>query len=60
MAEVSLSSLRQNNLTKTIVQINDYLFIYMKFKPLDHTLQHVPHFGGVHMSRASPAHKDSP
>ena len=44
MAEVFLSFLRQNNLTKTIAQINDGLFIYMKFKAMDHALQHVPHF----------------
>ena len=31
------SSLRQNNLTKTIAQINDCLFIYMKFIAMDHT-----------------------
>ena len=29
------SSLRQNNLTKTFAQINDCLFIYMKFKAMD-------------------------
>ena len=34
----------KNNLTKTIAQINDCLFVYMKFKPIDHALQHVPHF----------------
>ena len=34
------SSLRQNNLTKTSAQLN-CLFIYMKFKAMDHTLQHV-------------------
>ena len=38
------SSLRQNNSTKTIAQINDCLFIYMKFKAISHA-QHVPHFG---------------
>ena len=37
MAEVSSSSLRQNNLTKTIEQvINDCLFILMKFDAMDH------------------------
>ena len=44
MAEVFSSSLRQNNLTKTFAQLNDCLFIYMKFKAMDHPLQHVPHF----------------
>ena len=38
------SFLHQNNLTKAIAQINDYLFIYMKFKAMDHALQHVAHF----------------
>ena len=38
-------SLCQNHLTKTIAQINDCLFIYMKFKAMDHAFQHVPHFG---------------
>ena len=34
------SFLRQNNLTKTIAQIDDCLFIYMKFKAMDHAFQH--------------------
>ena len=37
MAEVFSSSLCQNNLTKTIAQINDFLFIYMKLKAMDHS-----------------------
>ena len=44
MAEVFSSSLRQNNLTKTNAQINDCLFIYMKFETTDHAIQHVSHF----------------
>ena len=38
------SSLRQNTLTKTVAQINDCLFVYMKFKTIviDHAFQHVP------------------
>ena len=34
----------ENNLTKTIAQINDCLFTYMKFNAMDHALQHVPQF----------------
>ena len=35
-------SLRQNNLTKTIAQISDFLFIYVKFKAMDHAaFQHI-------------------
>ena len=41
---IGATSLHQNNLTKTIAQINDCLFIHMKFKAMDHALQHVPHF----------------
>ena len=39
------SSLRQNNLAKTISQIIDFLFTYMKFKAIDHAFRHVPYFG---------------
>ena len=36
------SSLRQDNLTKTNADVNDSLFIYMKFKAMDYAFQHVP------------------
>ena len=39
------SSLRQNNLAKTIAQINYCLLICMKFKAMDHAFQHVSDFG---------------
>ena len=38
------ASLHQNNVTKTIAQINDCLFIYMEFKAMDYACQHAPHF----------------
>ena len=44
MAEQFSSFLRQNYLTKTIAEINDYLFIYMKFKAMGHVFQHIPLF----------------
>ena len=42
---MNLSSLHQDNLTKTIAQINYCLFIYMKLKAMDHVSQHVSLFG---------------
>ena len=44
MTKVFSCSPRQNNLTKMIAQINDCLFIYMKFKAMNHALQRHPHF----------------
>ena len=46
MAEVFSPSLRQNNLTKKFAEMSYCRYIYMKFKamPMDHSLQHVPHF----------------
>ena len=38
------ASLHQNNVTKTIAQVNDCLFIYMEFKAMDYACQHAPHF----------------
>ena len=47
--DMNSSSFRQNNVTKTIEQLNDCLFnIYMKFKALDHALQHVCACGVLH------------
>ena len=34
-----------NTLTKTIPQINDCLFVYIKFKAMVHAFQYVPYFG---------------
>ena len=44
MTKVFSCSPRRNNLTKTIAQINDCLFIYIKFKAMNHALQRHPHF----------------
>ena len=44
MAKVIACSPRQNNLTKMIAQKNDCVFIYIKFKAMNHALQRDPHF----------------
>ena len=45
MNKLNSSSLRQNNLTKYDCTNKDCLFIYIKFKAMDHAHQHVPYFG---------------